>query len=95
MPQLEALHNKYKDKKFLLLAINTSESSSEIKDFMTANKCTFPALVAENTDVSQKYEIKYVPTSFIVNKSGIVKHMSVGARESDKWDGIIEKLLAE
>jgi len=95
MPQLEALHNKYKDKKFLLLAINTSESAATIKDFMTANKCTFTSLVSENTDVPQKYEIKYVPTNFIINKSGIVKHMSVGSREADKWDGIIEKLLAE
>jgi peroxiredoxin len=62
---------------------------------MTSNKCTFTSLVAGESDVSRKYEIRYVPTNFIINKSGIVKHMSVGGREAEKWDSAVEKLLSQ
>ena len=95
MPQLEALHNKYKDKKFILLAINTSEDTETIKNFMTSNKCNFTTLLAGDSDVSRKYEIRYVPANFIINKSGIVTHMSVGAGEAEKWDSTVEKLLSQ
>ena len=51
MPSMEKLHQKFKDKDFVMVAINLQESASKIKQFYKEYKLTFTTLLDTTGDV--------------------------------------------
>ncbi len=71
---LQDIFNKYQDQ-LDLYAINVTyqDSRSGAVDFVSEYELTFPALLDESGDVSRsKYWVDGYPTSFLVNREGII-----------------------
>lgn len=81
MPQIERFYQTYgKTKNVEVVAINiTDQDSGEdvIKEFADYYQLTFPIVLDEKGDVSKKYEVLTIPTSFILDEKGnIVKEIT-------------------
>jgi thiol-disulfide isomerase/thioredoxin len=84
MPDMEKLHQKFKNKDFAMVSINLQESASQVKQFFKDFKLTFTALLDSDGEVGAHFMITAIPTTFILNKEGIIIGKVMGPRE---WDG--------
>ena len=89
MPVMEKLHQKFKNKDFAMVTINLQESVSQVKQFFKDHKLTFTALLDSDGEVGAHFRITAIPTTFILDKHGIIIGKVFGPR---KWDG--KKALA-
>ncbi len=84
MPSMEKLHQKFKDKDFVMVAINLQESASRVKQFYKEHKLTFTTLLDTTGDVGAGLGIRSIPTTFILDKNGRIIGKALGPRE---WEG--------
>ena len=92
MPSIQQLHEKLGNDQFVILAVAESSGTSEqIGKFMKENKYTFKVLNDVKREVAAKYQIIGVPTTFLIDKKGIIVDKYVGSRD---WaaDWAIEKI---
>ena len=98
IPSLERLYEMRKDRGFEIVAVNSERASaSQIASFADANRMSFPILLNPQGDVSGNYWVRAIPTSFLLDKKGVIRWKIVGGRE---WDGpdvltTIDQLLGE
>ena len=82
LPYLEQIHDEWLDKGLVLLAINIGESPSHVADFMQSQELSLPVLLDTNQEVARGYYIQYIPSTFFIDKNGIIQDMKVGAFQS-------------
>ena len=87
MPSMEQLHKELKDKGLAILAIDIGESPKQVARFMKEFRLTFPALLDVNSEVSSRYRVQGLPTTFLVDRNGSVIGAAVGARDWASRDG--------
>nr|NIV99410.1 redoxin domain-containing protein [Candidatus Saccharibacteria bacterium] len=88
MPSMEKLHQKFKDKDFVMLAINLQESASKIKQFYKEYKLTFTTLLDTTGDVGTGFGIRSIPTTYILDKNGRIIGKALGPREWESKESI-------
>jgi len=84
MPHMEKLHQRFKDKEIAMVTINLQESAAQVKQFFKKFKLTFTALLDSDGGTGALFRINSIPTSFILNREGIIIGKVMGPR---KWDG--------
>ena len=83
MPSMEALYQEYKDRPFVVVAINEWESEEIVFPFLGQLSVfpTFPILFDQSGDISKQYDVKGLPTTFIINKQGEIVYRAIGGRD--------------
>jgi len=93
MPYLQQIYDEWQRNGLVLLAINIVESSSQAEEFMQSQGLSFPVLLDSEAAVAQRYNIRYIPTSFFIDKDGIIKYIKVGPfRSKAEIESILSKL---
>lgn len=76
MPHMQKVYEEYKDKDVVILAVNITASEKNgiegVNNFLKENKYTFPVLYDKDGSVSEKYRISAIPTTYIINRDGII-----------------------
>ena len=78
MPALEAVYQEYLDRAVIILAVNVSESASDIISFRKEYGLTFPMVRDSELQAAQKYGIRSLPTTFFIDREGQVRASRVG-----------------
>ena len=86
MPSMESLHKKMNGTNFVMIAVNIQEKSSVVKEFIQKNKYTFPVILDENGEASDKYQIRAIPTTYIIDTKGKIAGVFSGSRDWDSKD---------
>ena len=96
-PLLDGLHKKLHAKGFEVLGINLDEDKTKAEEFIKELPVGFTLLHDGKGEWADKYVIESMPTSFIVDKHGIVKHIHNGFTSGDigELEKTITALLAE
>ena len=93
MPFLQQIYDEWRGRGLVLLAINISESPSQIAEFMQNQGLSFPVLLDSGGEIAQKYNIQYIPSTFFIDKDGIIQDMKVGSFQSKaEIESILNKL---
>jgi len=81
MPFIQEIFEKkeWSDTGLVILAIDIGESPSEVKEFMENYDLSFAVLLDTNQDVALEYNIRAIPTTFFIDKDGIIQDIKVGA----------------
>ncbi len=89
MPHIQAVFEdeEWQDKGLVILAINltysrSSETPAAVKDFMQSHNFSFPVLLDTNRDVTLEYDVTGIPTTFFIDKDGIIQKRKLGAFSS-------------
>ena len=71
LPIIENLYKEYGENKkdIIILGIN-KEKTNKVKKFLKKNNYSFPTLIDKDSQVVEKYSVKFVPTSFIIDRNG-------------------------
>jgi len=79
MPHLQKIHNEWSDRGLVVLAINIGDSAAEVEQFLHDHNLSLPVLLDTKEVVAQKYGIRPIPTTFFLDKDGIIQVKVIGA----------------
>jgi cytochrome c biogenesis protein CcmG/thiol:disulfide interchange protein DsbE len=85
MPAIQTLYEEYRDQGFTVLAINMTfqDDPFAVVPFMQENGLTFPLLLDETGQVAAKYELRSLPSSFFIDREGIIQEVVIGGPMSE------------
>jgi peroxiredoxin len=81
MPAMEKVYKEVVDKGGTVVAVDQKESGATVSKFVTEFGLTFPVALDEKGAAAAVYGVQYMPTSFFLDKEGIVRYMKVGQME--------------
>ena len=93
MPAMERLHKMVAGEPIAVVAVNVGEDEDTIFLFTADYPVSFPLLMDQDGRVVQDYPVIGLPTTYIVDPAGIIRHRAVGTRE---WDApeLVDELRA-
>ena len=79
MPILQSLHEKYKDKGFMMIGIDPIDhpDEDEMADFLAKRGITYTILFAER-ELSSTYRVSGYPTLYFLDREGKIAKMHIG-----------------
>jgi peroxiredoxin len=78
---LQAAYQAHRNSDFVLLGIDNAEDDADVKKFVDEFHLTFPILLDRDLEVSQRFQVMALPTSFIVDRDGIIRVVNVGGMD--------------
>lgn len=98
MPSIESLYRAYQSKGFLVLGVSTDTNGEEVlPPFIKEYTLTFPIVVDTDKQVSQQYQVRGIPATFLLDQHGRIAGMVSGGVDwnSGEAHALIEQLLQE
>jgi peroxiredoxin len=83
MPSLNSLYNEYKERGLVVLAVSMDRKENEVIDYIRRNDFNFRVLLDPRMKAAENYGVFSLPTSFIVDKNGVVIKMYLG---EERWN---------
>jgi cytochrome c biogenesis protein CcmG, thiol:disulfide interchange protein DsbE len=93
-PVLDKLRAKYKNQGFEVLAINMDEKVEDAHGFLTKYPVGFPIAHDPVGKVGDLYQLKGMPSGYIVDRKGVVNYVVVGFDEKAEAATIEAKISA-
>ncbi len=93
MPTMERLYQRFKERGLVILAISVdAEGAQVVIPFVKEHKLTFPIGLDPEMTLAERYRVRAIPSSFLVDKKGHVAGLALGPRE---WDSKAAHALIE
>ena len=97
-PEINGIIGRYSESEVAFVGVNVDKKRSHLEDFLSQIpnlSKRFIVLMDTDTSVISSYNARAMPTSFIIDRKGVVRYMHFGFRESDpaSWVEEIDKLL--
>ncbi|WP_305909876.1 TlpA disulfide reductase family protein [Methylomarinum sp. Ch1-1] len=92
-PSLNRLHDELKQRDFAILAINVDEEKSDAEKFLHHNPVDFSIAYDGEGDCPRSFGVMAMPTSYIIDKNGIIRDVHVGF-DDDSIDKIRTRVLS-
>src|SRR5262245_8340689 len=98
MPAMEHLWRRYKDQGLVVIALSMDSGGAKVvKPYIEQSKYTYPVGLDPKMEVAQLYGARSVPSTFIIDRQGVLRAIALGPRP---WDGkaafaYIEALLKD
>jgi len=94
---LEKFYQAKKGEGFTIVAINMDEDIEAAQRFLQLYPASFDILRDADAKWADTYAIETMPTSFIIDKKGVIRHIHNGFAKNDMADieKIVTDLLAE
>jgi peroxiredoxin len=92
MPAMERLWRRHKDAGFVLLAVSVDSDPKKVPPFVSAHTFTFPVAVDPKMTVAERYGVRALPSSFVIDRDGTVMGVALGPRS---WDGAAAHRLVQ
>jgi peroxiredoxin len=93
MPAIEALHQEYKDRDVVVIGIDTYESPDKVRRFVQEGGYNWTFAIDTTGLVSRDYRIVAVPSSFFVDRNGIVRAAIIGPMTLDTMEADLAKAM--
>jgi cytochrome c biogenesis protein CcmG, thiol:disulfide interchange protein DsbE len=87
-PKLEELNVKYKGN-LMIVGVSEDDEKKDIPDFGKTHGAKFPLLWDDGKSIAGKWNPENMPTSFILDKNGVVRFMHQGYHDGEELE--IEK----
>ena len=83
MPQLDRLQTEFRGADFQVLAVNVDRDPDEARRFLASHPVTYPSASDPAGRLPESYEIGTMPTSFLIDREGVIHHVHEGFRRGD------------
>jgi peroxiredoxin len=96
MPSMETLWQWYKGKDFLLLGIAVDYGGVKtVKEYIERQHYTFRVLIDSRSKTLDRYEVKAIPTTLMIDKKGQIVAVAIGPRNwrSPEAVSLVELLI--
>ena len=97
LPKYNELRREIGTSDFEIVAVNVDENTEDAKKFLAKHPVSYPIAKDPKGVLPGVFGVKAMPTSYLVDKNGVVKYVHAAFKEGDieKLRVQIEKLIAE
>lgn len=100
IPHLQQLHKKYGKRGLTVIGVSFAEGKAAPAAFAKQQKLTYTIAYTDEKSarvVAKELEISPIPTTYIVDRKGIIRSADVGFEEqlAARFEDVVKKLLAE
>ena len=97
LPKYNELRREIGTSDFEIVAVNVDENTEDAKKFLAKHPVSYPIAKDPKGVLPGVFGVKAMPTSYLVDKNGVVKYVHAAFKEGDieKLRVEIEKLIAE
>ena len=78
MPELQRLHDRLAEAGVVMLGVNQGESPDVVARYRQEIGVDFPTVLDQRTGVSQQYLVNSLPTTFFIDRDGVIQMMFIG-----------------
>ncbi|GGE83749.1 peroxiredoxin family protein [Priestia taiwanensis] len=92
MPDMVKL---YEEQNVMILAVNltqTEPGTQAVQSFVNEFGLPFPILLDEEINVATQYEVRPIPTSYMIDSQGIIHYKALGALNHEMMVQIVEQM---
>lgn len=93
MPLLQESYTEFQEQGLVILAVDLDESDVAVSTFREKYGLTFPIVIDKGDRVSRTYEIIPLPTSYFVDRQGVVQGMWTGELRKPQLRALLSKIL--
>jgi cytochrome c biogenesis protein CcmG, thiol:disulfide interchange protein DsbE len=84
IPELQALHDRYKPRKFEVIGVSLDESSAEsVKQFVDEQKMTYPIVLDAEGKLANLLQTSVLPTTVLLDRNGKIVWKRLGMIEKN------------
>jgi thiol-disulfide isomerase/thioredoxin len=96
-PFLNELNAEFHERGLEIVGINLDENPEEARNFLAEYPAHFSVATNVNNKCAKDFGVKAMPSSYIVDRHGIIRHLHLGFRPGEAQDlrKLVEQLLAE
>ena len=91
IPTLNRLQQKYRSRGLVVIGISSDRSIKKVKEFIKRHRIDYLILLDSNIEITRKYRVFALPTSFLIDSQGRVIKKFIGAYQLDNRE--IEDIL--
>ena len=80
MPAMQQVYSDFGADGFVILAVNSTHQDrlADVEGFGAERNLTFPILLDQDGQVSARYQVRSLPTSFFIDPDGIIQEVVIG-----------------
>lgn len=90
LPDLEALHKRYKDQGFVMLGIS-DEEEAKVKPFVEQQKLTYPMLLDPGRKVNTEFRVQGIPRSLVYDRKGKLVAQAIDMRTPKQLSAMLAR----
>lgn len=85
-PKYQELYVKYKSSGLEILALSVDDEKKDIPDFIKTYGAKFPVGWDEGHKIADCYKPPSMPSAYVIDKDGIIKHVHYGYHDGEEKD---------
>lgn len=93
MPEIQSAYHAHEQEGLVVLGINLQEDAQEVQAFQQELGITFPLLLDQNGDTTRLFRLTGLPTSFFIDRQGVIRDIQVGAMSRATLDSKLARIL--
>ena len=93
--KIQKAADELRDKGLQILAVNVGQSRQHVLELKEEYQLSIPLLMDENRDITEKYGVTGLPTSFFIDQNGVIKEKEIGWLTEQQIKSIFEKIQTE
>jgi thiol-disulfide isomerase/thioredoxin len=95
MPVLQAYAQAHSHEDFVLVGINAGDPGDQVADFVREYRLTFPVWLDPSSQALRAFQNNALPSSYVIDKTGTVRLVWMGAVTLEALEAYITPLLAD
>ncbi|MBI2329207.1 MAG: redoxin family protein [Chloroflexi bacterium] len=93
MPEIEAVYQQYKNKNVVVIGVDLYEDESLVRQYVERGGFSWTFVIDSNGEVTKNYAITAIPTSFFLDKEGVIQAVNIGAMTEKAMASQLAKAL--
>ena len=93
MDEIEAVYREYGPRGFVILALNVAQTKAQAQKFIDKLNISYPVLLDVDSQATKNYHVVGLPTTFFVNRSGILQNKLLGEAELQVFREMVNTIL--
>jgi peroxiredoxin len=93
-PDLVAVEHRYQEKGVIFVGVDDREDGTLVSVFAKSKGIHYPLVLDSIGSVSRLYDVRAIPTTYVLDRSGEIRYAQVDELTSDALSGAIDAVLA-
>ena len=95
LPAIQAAYDQYADQGLVVLGVDMAEPPDVVAAFVQQFGLRFPIPLDRDGEVATRYKVRAIPTSFFVDRQGIVRSVFIGPMNGPLIEDRLSQILTE
>ena len=94
IPEFVQFYRDSKKKGVVIIGLSINDRDAALQEFIKANRINYPIVNDSENQVARFYGIKWIPTTFVIDRKGIIRDMRVGGIDRQELLKMVEPYLS-